>query len=91
VLELVVDGVYREDGVFSDVGVAVFEAAAADWDEWLEGFSVTGYFLEKVEGCAVDIFVGVFLGSHKQEITGLVYKTHLIVLYHVARRAVEHG
>ena len=40
VLEFAVDCVDREDGVFADVGVAVFEAGTADWDKWLEEFSV---------------------------------------------------
>lgn len=39
-LEFAVDCVDREDGVFADVGVAVFEAGTADWDKWLEEFGV---------------------------------------------------
>lgn len=33
---LPVDGVHGEDGVLADVGVTVFEARAAGWDEWLQ-------------------------------------------------------
>lgn len=51
------------DGDFADVGVAVFEAAAADWDERLEEFGVLGYFLEEEEGCTANIFIGALLGS----------------------------
>ena len=41
---------------FADIGVALFEAGAADQDRQFEEPGVFGYFLE-VEGCTADILV----------------------------------
>ena len=61
VLELAVDGVDREDGVLADVGVSMFEAGAADWDEGFEDFDVFGDLLEEPERCTTDVFVRMLL------------------------------
>ena len=39
-----IDGVDGKDGVFTDVGVAVFQAGAAEWDEKFKKFGVPGFF-----------------------------------------------
>ena len=51
IFEFVVDGVYREDGVFADVGVTVLHAGVADRDQWSKELGVL------TESCAADIFV----------------------------------
>jgi hypothetical protein len=40
--EFAVDGVYRKDDVFADVGVAALEARAADWGERFEESGILG-------------------------------------------------
>jgi hypothetical protein len=49
IFKFAVDGVYIEDSVFSDVGVTMFQAGAADRDQWFEEFSVFGDILEETE------------------------------------------
>ena len=61
IFEFAVDGVYREDGVFADVGMTMFQAGAADRDQRFEEFSIFRDFLEETEGCAADIFVWMLL------------------------------
>ena len=41
--------------------MAVFEAGAAERDEWFEEFCVPGDFFEEAQGCAPDIFIRVLL------------------------------
>jgi hypothetical protein len=44
IFELAVDGVYRDDGIFADVGVTMFQAGAADRDQRFKEFRVVGNF-----------------------------------------------
>jgi hypothetical protein len=37
-----VDGVYREDGIFADVGVTMFQAGVVHWDQRFKEFCVFG-------------------------------------------------
>src|ERR1700685_4272135 len=75
VFEFAVDSVYCKDGVFADVGVAVFEAGATEWDEGFEKFGVPGDFLKEAQGCAPDIFIRVLLEVivNTQAMTKLVW------------------
>ena len=54
--------------------MAVFEAGAAEWDEWFKEFGVPRYFLQKSQGCAPDIFIRVLLEMivNMQGVTKLV-------------------
>lgn len=58
---LPVDGVHGEDGVLADVGVTVFEARAAGWDEWLQKLRIFRYLLQEAEGCTANILIGMLL------------------------------
>jgi hypothetical protein len=55
IFEFAVDGVYREDGIFADVGVTMFHEGVADQDQRFEKLGVL------TEGCAANIFVWILL------------------------------
>jgi len=55
IFEFAVDGVYREEGVFSDVVVTMFHAGVADQDQRFDELGIL------MESCAVDIFVWMLL------------------------------
>jgi hypothetical protein len=61
VLIFAVDGVDGENGVLTNVGVSVFKAGSAGWDEGFEEFGVLGYFLKETECCTTNVLVRVLL------------------------------
>lgn len=60
-LELAVDGVYCEYGVFADVAVAMLETRTAGGDERFEQLGLLGNLLQEPEGRAADVFIGMLL------------------------------
>lgn len=61
VLVLPVDGVDRENSIFPDVRMSVFKACPTGRDQRLKEFLITRNLLEKTEGRAADVFVGMLL------------------------------
>jgi hypothetical protein len=67
--EMLMLTVYRvdgENGVFADVGVTVFKAGTAGWDQRFEKLGILGDFLEETKAGSANVFVGVLLQSSYQ-------------------------